>query len=178
MNTRSFIGLVLLISLFAATPQLAQEQTKKLTPGDIYKLKTVGNPEISPEGHWLLYTLTTTDSAKDNRNSDIWMTSWDGTNYVQLTNTPEGENNPKWSPDGKFISFTASRNGGKNQIFLLNRLGGEAIKLTDIKGELSDYDWSPDSKKILLTVKDPLDSTQKAGQPFVIDRYQFKCTRL
>ncbi|MBK9931803.1 MAG: S9 family peptidase [Saprospiraceae bacterium] len=174
MNTRSFIGLVLLISLFASTPQLAQEQTKKLTPGDIYKLKTVGNPEISPEGHWLLYTLTTTDSAKDNRNSDIWMTSWDGTNSVQLTNTPEGENNPKWSPDGKFISFTASRNGGKNQIFLLNRLGGEAIKLTEIKGELSDYDWSPDSKKILLTVKDPLDSTQKAGQPFVIDRYQFK----
>ena len=91
MNTRSFIGLVLLISLFASTPQLAQEQTKKLTPGDIYKLKTVGNPEISPEGHWLLYTLTTTDSAKDNRNSDIWMTSWDGTNSVQLTNTPEGE---------------------------------------------------------------------------------------
>ena len=95
----------------------------------------------------MTYTLTTIDSAKDKRNTDIWMMSWDGSEKVQLTNSPDGESNPRWSPDGKFISFTAARNGGSNQVYLLNRLGGEAIKLTDVKGELGDYvacvHWMP-----------------------------------
>ncbi len=154
---------------------LAQTPKRNLRPGDIYRLQSIGDPQIAPDGNWVAYTLTTIDSAKDKRNTDLWMISWDGKESVQLTNTPDGESSPRWSPDGKFISFTAARLGASNQIWLLDRRGGEAIKLTDIKGDISDYDWSPDSKKIALVIKDPMDTAKnKPPKPYIINRYKFK----
>ena len=163
--------------LFSGLHYISTSQTQKryLRPGDIYRLQSTGDAQISPDGKWMVYTLSTTDSAIDKRNTDIWMMSWDGTESVQLTNSPDGENNPKWSPDGKYISFTTARNSGSNQVYLLNRLGGEAIKLTDVKGDLGDYAWSPDGKKLLLTIKDYEDTAgKKINKPYVIDRYHFK----
>lgn len=168
---------ILIVFLLSYTQFNAYSQTEKrnLVPGDIYKFKSTNDAQISPDGKWLAYTLTTTDSAKDKRNTDIWMSAWEGEEKIQLTNSPDGESNPRWSPDGKFLSFTTSRNGGTNQVYLLNRLGGEAIKLTDVKGELNDYSWSPDGKKLLLTIKDYEDTTgKKSAKPYVIDRYRFK----
>lgn len=167
LSVLAFLGLQLV--------SLSQLAKRSLRPGDIYRLQTTGDAQISPDGKWVAYTLTTVDSAKDKRNTDIWMTSWDGTDNVQLTNSPDGESSPRWSPDGKYISFTASRSGGSNQVYLLNRLGGEAIKLTDVKGELNEHSWSPDGKKLLLTIRDFEDTAgKKTNKPYVIDRYKFK----
>ncbi|MFL5808601.1 MAG: S9 family peptidase [Flavisolibacter sp.] len=154
---------------------LAQNTKRALRPGDIYRLQTLGDPQISPDGEWVAYTLSSIDSAKDRRNTDIWMISWDGKQSVQLTNSPDGESSPRWSPDGKYLSFTAARQGSTSQVWLLDRRGGEAIKLTDIKGDLSDYEWSPDSKKLALVIKDPLDTGKnKTPKPYIINRYHFK----
>ncbi len=153
----------------------ASAQKRPLRPGDLYRQQSTGGGQISPDGNWMLYTLTTTDSAKDRRNTDIWMMRWNGTDNIQLTSSPDGENNPKWSPDNKYISFTTSRNLSGSQVFLLNRLGGEAIKLTDVKGDLNDYEWSPDGKKLLLTIKDYEDTAKKKGaKPWVLNKYNFK----
>jgi Tol biopolymer transport system component len=167
---------ILLLSLFLCCYGFLSAQNKRpLRPGDIYKMQTLGDPQISPDGEWVAYTLSTVDSAKDRRNTDIYMISWDGKQTVQLTNSPEGESSPRWSPDGKYISFSASRQGSTGQVWLLDRRGGEAIKLTDIKGDLSDYVWSPDSKKLAVVVREPLDTAKnKAPKPYVIDRYRFK----
>ncbi len=156
-------------------PGALSAQKRNLVPSDILKIKTTGGGVISPDGNWFLYSLTTIDSAKNNRNTDLWMMSWDGMENIQLTNSPDAETNGKWSPDGKYISFVASRSGGSSQIWLLNRMGGEAAKLTDLKGELSDYSWSPDSKRIALTQKDADDtSKENKNKPWVIDRFHFK----
>ncbi|MBL7727737.1 MAG: PD40 domain-containing protein, partial [Dinghuibacter sp.] len=153
----------------------AQPAKRTLRPADILKLNTLSSGRISPDGKWLAYALTTTDSAKDKRNTDIWMMSWDGKEHIQLTNSADGESNPQWSPDGKYISFVAARNGGTSQVYLLNRLGGEAIKLTDVKGGLGEYLWSPDGKKLALTITDPEDTAAKKNpRPYVINRYRFK----
>ncbi len=150
-------------------------QKRPIQPNDIYHQQNTGSAQVSPDGKWMLYTLTTTDSAKDRRNTDVWMMRWDGTDNIQLTNSPDGESNPKFSPDGKFISFTASRTPAGSQIYLLNRLGGEGVKLTDVKGDLNDYEWSPDGKKILLTIRDYEDTAKKKGpKPYVINKYNFK----
>jgi dipeptidyl aminopeptidase/acylaminoacyl peptidase len=150
-------------------------QKRNLVPNDVYKVKTTADAAVSPDGNWIAYTLTSVDSAKNKRNADVWMTKWDGSESVQLTNSTDGESSPQWSPDGKYISFLSSRSGGKNQLFLLNRMGGEAIKLTDLQGELDEYAWSPDSKTIALLQKDMMDTAkEKKNEPWVIDRFHFK----
>ena len=163
----------------------ASAQTKRpIRPGDIYRLPAISDPQPSPDGKWISYTLSTIDSIKDNRNSDIWMISWDGTQDIQLTNSPDGETRARWSPDGKYISFLSSRQPGDptakptgSQVWLLDRRGGEGRRLTDRKGGVNDYAWSPDSKKLLLTMTDPdpEDSSKiKTTKPYVIDRYHYK----
>ncbi|GAB4048182.1 alpha/beta fold hydrolase [Spirosoma litoris] len=175
--TRSILVFSLTLSAFAS---LAQAPTKKrpMTPKDIYRLQTVSDPQVSPDGKWISYGLSTVDTTKDKRNSDLWMVSWDGKESVQLTNSPDGESRARFSPDGKYISFVSARQGAtKGQIWLMDRRGGEAKKLTDLKTDLEDYVWSPDGKKIALVLRDPdyADSAKtKVRKPYVLDRYHFK----
>ncbi len=157
----------------------AQNIVKRpLIPSDVYLLKNVADPRISPDGKWVAYTVSTVDTAKDNRNSDIWMVSWDGKETVQLTNSGEAESSPRWSPDGKYLSFVSSRNGEKlAQLWLMDRRGGEAKKITSLKGDLDDYAWSPDGKKIVMNIRDQdfSDTAKtKTRLPYVMDRYHFK----
>ena len=103
----------------------------------------------------------------------------------QITFGAESESQPRWSPDGRYLAFTSSRPGPAKgtQIWLLDQQGGEAFQLTDLKGRLQDYEWSPDSKRFALVVGDPdpeADPEPPAGgkprvpKPIVIDRYKFK----
>jgi dipeptidyl aminopeptidase/acylaminoacyl peptidase len=163
--------------LFVATISLAQ---RPITPSDIYNLKSVSDPQVSPDGKWVAYVLSIPDSVKDKSDTDIWMISWDGKESIKLTASKEGESMPRWSPDGKYLTFLSSRyETKKSQIWRLDRRGGEAEKLTDIKYSISDYKWSPDSKKIALIIKDQESKEEeekkdKTAKPILIDRYHFK----
>src|SRR6185312_539483 len=149
---------------------------------DIYRLPSISDPQASPDDKWVSYTQTTIDSLKDSRNSDVWMISMDGTQDIQLTNSPDGESRARWSPDGKWLSFLSSRNTVEpavkgTQVWLMDRRGGEGKRLTTIKGGVADYSWSPDSKRLLLTLTDPDPEDTgkiKTTKPYVIDRYQYK----
>ena len=168
-----------LLSSETTTAQITNTATtakRKLQPADVYRLQTLGDPQVSPDGNWVAYTLSSVDSVQNKRNTDIWMVSWDGKQNIQLTNSPDAESQPRWSPDGKYLSFVAARNGATNsQIWLLNRLGGEGLQVTNLKTSLMDYSWSPDGKKILMTIKTPADTSKpKTPKPIVIDRYKFK----
>lgn len=167
------------LSLQTITAQIANTSAtvkRKLQPADAYRLQTLGDPQVSPEGNWIAYTLSSVDSVQNKRNTDIWMVSWDGKQNIQLTNSPDAESQPRWSPDGQYLSFISARNGATNsQIWLMNRLGGEGKQLTQLKSNLMDYSWSPDGKKILMTIKTLADTSKpKTPNPIVIDRYKFK----
>ena len=164
-------------------------QTKRaLTLDDHSRIVSVGDPQRSPDGQWVAYTVSTIDAEKDRRNADIWMVKWDGSEQLQLTSSPDNETAPRWSPDNKYLAFVASRGteeekkkGG--QIWLLNRAGGEAQKVSDFKGGVSDIQWSPDSTRIAFVAddQDPAEEPEKlegwkrkTAPPIVIDRYSFK----
>ena len=159
-------------------PDSTPAPRRPLRPSDLYRLPSVSDPQASPDGQWVSYTLTTIDSLKDRRSSAIWMISWDGSQDLQLTSSPEGESKARWSPDGKYLSFLSSRQDSKgSQVWLMDRRGGEGRRLTDIKGGVNDYAWSPDGKQLLLTLTDqePEDSGKvKTTKPLVIDRYKYK----
>src|SRR6201994_2431553 len=164
----------------AAMVSFAQAPAKRpIRPADIYRLPTVSDPQLSPDGKWVSYTLSAIDSLKDSRNSDIWMVSLDGSQDIQLTSSPDGESRARWSPDGKWLSFLSARGVDSKgaQVWLMDRRAGEGKRLTEIKGGVDDYAWSPDSHKLLLTLTDPEPedtSKIKTTKPYVIDRYQYK----
>ena len=178
----------------AAKPSSAPGATdgkRAITLDDHSRIIGVGDPQRSPDGMWVAYTVTTIDAEKDRRNTDVWMVKWDGSEQLQLTSSPDGESSPRWSPDNKYLAFVASRGTDEEkkkggQIGLLNRAGGEAQKISDIKGGVGDIQWSPDSTRIAFTHddEDPRDEPEKMDgwkrktpPPIVIDRYQFKQDR-
>jgi len=154
----------------------SQQAKRKIQPADIYRLQTLADPQVSPDGKWVSYTLTSIDSAQNKRNADIWMISIDGKENIQLTSSSESESQARWSPDGKYISFVSSRQGNtESQIWLMNRSGGEGKQLTSFKNDLEEYAWSPDGTKILVALKTKSDTSKpKVPKPIYIDRYQFK----
>jgi dipeptidyl aminopeptidase/acylaminoacyl peptidase len=151
----------------------------------------VRDVQVSPDGAWVAYTVSGVDTAADKSDTDVWMASWDGKRQLRMTTSPEGESAPRWSPDGRYLSFLSGRPGKAkgSQVWLIDRQGGEAQQFTDVKGRLSAYEWSPDAKTLLLVITDrdpnePEDDRPagggaagagaKAPKPIVVDRYKFK----
>jgi Tol biopolymer transport system component len=183
------LGLALFcIFVLSGNSLFAQEQPKKrpLVIDDLFKIKRVGSPEISPDNKWVAYTVSSTDLEKDKSENRIWMVSTDGGEPLPMTAKGYSASRPAWSPDGRYLSFLAARDEEKTQVWALDRRGGEAQPLTEVPQGVSSYEWSPDGKKLLLILRDPkpedLEKEKdkkkpEKPEPWVIDRLQFKRDR-
>lgn len=178
-----------LVSLGSATALLLNAgllraaDPRPLSVDDLFALKTVGSPVLSPDGAQVAYTVRSMDLKKDTSDSDIYLIPTAGGDPVRLTTSPKAETSPKFSPDGKWIAFLSSREGDKSQVWLLPRSGGEAFRLTELKTGVDSFAWSPDSKKLALVVSDPdpdepqgdaKTDDKKTAKPIVTKRIQFK----
>src|SRR5262245_14754408 len=188
MTSRAFTGVaIVVLSAYAVVvdhPVRAQTR-RPLEPSDIFELKTVGDPRISPDGAWVAYTVSSLDKKEDASDTDIYMASTEpgraGAPPVRLTSSKKPETSPRWSPDGRYLAFLSGRDGKKTQVYLLDRRGGDAQQLTDYKTGASAIAWSPDSTKLALLVSDPdpddpnpdADAKDKKPKPHVITRLQF-----
>jgi len=169
-------GLALVPALGAQAPAAPSPaaRLRPFSPDDVVRIRDVREPQISPDGGWVAYTVSTSDTAEDRSKSAVWMASWDGRRNVRLTTSKPGENTPRWSPDGGWLAFLSSRDDEHTQLWLLDRQGGEGRKATTLPSDVDDYVWAPDGKRVALVAEDPDTAKPKTPAPIVIDRFQFK----
>src|SRR5437588_12643595 len=110
MSTRRLVSILLLI-LVSLTALLAQPARRRFKLDDLARLREVRDPQVSPDGQWVAYVVSTIDAKEDKAVSHIWIAGFDGKSDRQITFSQDGETAPRWSPDGKYLSFTSSRPG-------------------------------------------------------------------
>jgi dipeptidyl aminopeptidase/acylaminoacyl peptidase len=175
MSTFCRFAAGLCLSLYAVQAMCAAAPPahRTLVPDDFYRVQDVSDPQVSPDGAWVAYVVTSNDRGADEARSAVWMVSWDGSQHLPLTAAAEGTEKPRWSPDGRYLAFMATPAGSERaQIMLLDRRGGNARQLTSVAGDIGVYAWAPDGKRLVLTM---VTGESGAGpKPIVIDALHFK----
>jgi dipeptidyl aminopeptidase/acylaminoacyl peptidase len=136
--------------LAASISAFAQDGAKHpITFTDLISMHRVAEPQVSPDGKWVAYTVATPDMEANRNASNIWVVATAGGAEIQLTRSGH-DSSPVWSPDGKSIAFLSSRSGD-SQVYLLSTDGGEAHPLTKLSTGADMVKWSPDGKTIAFT---------------------------
>ncbi|MFQ6604342.1 MAG: prolyl oligopeptidase family serine peptidase [Fidelibacterota bacterium] len=121
---------------------------KRIQINDLYRLKLVSDPQISPDGQQVCFVREIMSKKDRKYYSTLWAVNNNGRNLHPLTGGKQQDRLPRWSPDGKRLAFVRQEDH-KDQIWILPLTGGEALPLTQLKhGSISQLTWSPDGKNI------------------------------
>ena len=177
---------VIIVAVCGASLSIAADD-RTLTIDDLLALKSVSDPQVSPDGKWIAHTVTRIDIEADESTSQIFMASIERGEVVQLTSDDNPASTPRWSPDGRYLAFLAAKgdDDASAQVWTLDLRGGEAQAYTSVDQGVDDFAWAPDGKKMLLSIVDKSaaelaeEHATEAGEepkplPYVIDRLQFK----
>ena len=169
LRTLAVLVMVVAVGLLAAGPVAAQAKApsgqRPMTFLDVQEMRQVGSPVPSPDGRWLLYTITTPDWQDAERQSDLYLVSLEKgvASTRQMTFTRDkNESDPRWARDGRFFIFASNREAPSSsalqeQLYLMRPDGGEARKITEAKEGVSSYAISHDGKWLVYRSGKPGD---------------------
>ena len=165
---------------FVASTALAQGKAPVID--DLLNLSTAGGARLSPDGKWVVYSVTNTDWKADAFVGQLWIANLANGERRQLTRGAKASGNAEWSPNGEWISFTSAREDGKNQLFVMRPDGGEAQRITKAATGVGGYEWSKDGTSIAFVAGDSdskamKDREEKYGA-FTVVRQDYTYTHL
>src|SRR5262245_57558085 len=117
---------------------------------DVYRVKQVGSPALSPDGKLVAFQVRRTDLAADKAWSEIWLMNTDGTNQRQMTRGEHMDTGPLFTPDGASLVFSSNR-ADPGQLYVMPIDGGEPRQLTKFPTGVADPVFSPDGKLIAVS---------------------------
>lgn len=129
---------------------VAFSQKSAFTISDLYKIKSLGDPQISPDSRRIAFTVNETFLEEGKSNTEIYIMDADGGNLRRMTNNPSGDFHPRWSPDGKSLLFISTRKNG-SQAWLIPVDGGEPRQITNISTGVGDLAWTANGKGFIFT---------------------------
>ncbi len=176
MKRISLISILLIFIFQGKTQQLRNPSFE-----EVLSLRSISNVEISPDGQHVIYVLTTVDWEENRYDRELWI-SKNGNAPFQLTNNvKDNSTDPKWSPDGQWISFISNRDD-KSQLHVIRVAGGEAFQITNSKTGISDYEWSPNGRQIAFTQsEDKSDAEEKRKKKYgsyAVDDQEYSLNQL
>lgn len=132
-------------------------------------MKSVSDPQISPDGRYVAYLVTHTDWDQNAFVRQIWISVVATGERYQLTEGEKSSTDPRWSPDGKWLAFLSDRASSipdakkdMTQLYLISPSGGEARQITNVETGVRNFQWSPDGKRIAFSAPDPESAEHKA----------------
>ncbi len=176
------IGRIVAASLLLAQWSFAQRPSDAVpSMKDWLSMQSVGAPVMAPDGAGVAYPVTTADWENNRYDTEIWLAR-PGSAPFQITATEkESSTSPRWSPDSRWIAFLADRGDGR-QLFLIRAAGGEARRLTNVKGGITDFAWAPDGSRMAFTSAGPegdeIVARRKVFGEYTVENEDFRLTRL
>ncbi len=136
---------------------------KRMTPEVLWSFGRINNFNISPNGKKIVYTVSYYSKEQNSSNTEIFVMNVDGSDKKQITYSKEQEISPKWMNDNEHIAYLSNKSGSM-QIWKMNDKGKKQEQLSDIKGGVNDFMFSPNEDKILFV------SNVKYGER-TVDKY-------
>lgn len=157
-----FLRRILVAGLVLALPRLLTAQVG-ITAEQAVGMRQPGNVRVSPDGKWVLYTVTVPNLEESSSNADLWLVPSAGGTPVRLTNHKAMDDQGRWAPDSRSIAFVSARDGAP-QLFRLSLTGGEPEKLTETKSGVQGFAWSPDGTRMAYVTQRDLTPEEEAKQ--------------
>jgi dipeptidyl aminopeptidase/acylaminoacyl peptidase len=139
---------------FTGTAISADDASRAFTPKDLNSLARLSDPQVSPDGRYVVYVQRETDFDANRGRSDLWLLEISGTNPRprRLTQHSANDTHPRWSVDGGSIYFLSARTGA-TQIWRLPLNGGEGVQITDYPLDVGTFRFSRDGERIALSME-------------------------
>lgn len=162
MAQRIRLSLFVCLAFILSSPLFAQDS--RLDYMDFFRVQTVSDPQISPDGKRIVYVRNSADISADRRVSNLWIINSDGSDHRPLTTGTYSDSSPRWSPDGTRIAFVSDRDG-KSQLYIRWMDTGQIAKLSDLDNAPAGIAWSPDGKQLVYTALVPATPPKIATLP-------------
>jgi dipeptidyl aminopeptidase/acylaminoacyl peptidase len=144
---------ILMLTLASVGTAKEQQPARPFTIDDLLKVRRVSDPQVSPDGRSIAYTIADTDLAANRRTTQVYLVSTEGGEPRQLTGEKQSSSSPRWSPDGKRLAFVSARDG-EAQIWTIDPTENTTASLKKVTSTATGADapvWSPDGKWIAFT---------------------------
>jgi len=140
---RRFLVLIFVLAFVCIKLSMAlSAEIHPFSVHDMLAMDRISDPQVSPDGKWIVFTLRKTDLDANRGRTDLWLVDVEGKNLRQLTSHPAGDFNPRWSSCGKFIWFLSTRSGS-SQVWRISLGGGEAQQITKLPLDVGNLVVSP-----------------------------------
>lgn len=149
---RSYFKLLFIVAIFFFSEIVSAQLQREFSYEDVFQLEYTGDPQISPDGSYVVYRRTGFDIMTDRSKGSLWLVSADGSSHRKLTSRETNESQARWSPSGDRIVFASTTSEG-SEVFVYWIETGTVSRLTQLENNPSSISWSPDGRSIAFTMK-------------------------